>query len=327
MNALRRVGAEALVFTTALVPPNAFASAGPPADPLGFGISAVGYPSYFVFPTPTGRTVRGSLHVLGLSDRDRTVFLRVTGVTTAATGGLDYGAPGAAPTGSAHWVRLRHSRVRLPARGAVDVPFAASIPRGIRAGDHLAGLVAFAPPRRQGATHSRRFRLRFVSRLAIAVQIRVPGRLTRELQLRGAGIDVTPAGATLGLRLASTGNALIHRTTGALRVLQDGRELFRSPVRIDTFVPRTAITYRIAWPGRPVQGVYQVRGTLRPQGGAPVRIVQTVEFGKDRIEQFRRQTGRPAVATGGLPVLVCVMALLGAALAGLAGGRTRFRRG
>ena len=44
-------------------------------------------------------------------------------------------------------------------------------------------------------------------------------------------------------------------------------------------------------------------------------------------EGYARVTGRPAVATGGLPVLVCVIALLGAALAGLAGGRVRFRRG
>jgi hypothetical protein len=92
-------------------------------------------------------------------------------------------------------------------------------------------------------------------------------------------------------------------------------------------VPGTELTYPVAWQGRPVQGEYQIRGTLRPEGASPVEIDETVEFGQERINEFREETGRQAVETGGTSAAALgLTALLAAVLAGLAVAAVLMRR-
>jgi hypothetical protein len=111
-------------------------------------------------------------------------------------------------------------------------------------------------------------------------------------------------------------------------VLQDGRQLFRRRLQIDAFVPGTEIEYLVPWRGRPVQGDYEVRGTLLPEGGKPVKIDRKIEFGKDRIREYRKETGRQAVASTGVsPAFLAVSVLLAGALAVLGTAYVRLRRG
>ncbi|MFN2617661.1 MAG: hypothetical protein ABR581_11145 [Thermoleophilaceae bacterium] len=321
-----RLGATALACAAALLLAAVPASAGT-AHPLGFGIEAVGQPSYFVFQSKGGRAVRGFVRVRSTSDVPRTVHLRPADARTAATGGLEYGAEGAPVRQAGRWIRLERSRLRLPARGVVDIPFSVRVPRGSAVGDHLAGIVAYGRRPKPIRVGRSQFRLRFVSRLAIAVQVRVPGRLTRAVELRGAAIRVTPAGAALAVRLANTGNALIPELAGHVSVYQGGRRLFSRPLRVDALTPRTEIAYPLAWRGRPVQGDYSVRGSLRPQGGRRVALDDSFEFGKKRIKEYRHETGRPATASRGVsPAFMVLFLLCLIALAGLGAAHLRLRR-
>jgi hypothetical protein len=297
-----------------------FSLAGPaqaaPA-PLGFGIQAVGHRAYFDFDASPGKTVGGRLLLTNTTPGvAKTVYLRPADVATAATGGLDYGRQGRRPGGTGRWLRLSRTRVRLAAGGAVEIPFSARVPKGAGAGDHFAGILAFGGGAREARTGSSRFRLRLVSRMAIAVRFRVPGPRVARVELRSAELEVTPTGASLGLKLANSGNALVPKTVGRVTVLQDGKALFVREVRVDAFVPGTEITYPVPWAGKPVEGEYEVRGTLRPEGSAPVKVHDDLEFGGKRIREFREETGRPAseAKRPSSPVL----ALLAAALAAVA---------
>lgn len=295
-------------------------------DPLGFSIEAVDFPSFFRYDARPGQTVRGTVRVRSTTVGPRIAFLRAVDARTAATGGLEYGDQSRPPTGMGRWIRLAARTVRLPGGASQEVPFSVRVPPGTRAGDHVAGIVAFGREPRTPRGR-RRFRLRFVSRLAIAVQIQVPGpRRTRE-EVRDAEVLIQPSGASLGLKIVNTGNTLIRQTSGRITVSSRGRRLFTRRVRIDSFLPETEIVHPLPWRGTPVEGDYRITGVLRPRGGPPVRIDREASFGRERIREFREETGRPAVeAEGTSPWVLVALAAALLAVAGLAVAYLRLRR-
>ena len=296
-------------------------------DPLGFSIDAVGFPSFFIYDAKPGETVRGRVRVRNIAGESRVAYLRTVDAKTAATGGVEYGSQSRPPRGTGRWIRLGARTLNLPAGAAVEVPFTARVPRDARRGDQLAGIVAFGKPPPPSRARGGRFRLRFVSRLAIAVQFRLPGKREPRLELRDAGVQVLPAGASLALRLANTGNTLIPKTSGRVTVSTAGKTLFSRPVRLDSFVPKTELVYALPWLGRPVEGDYEVTGEIRPAGAKPIEVDTKVRFGKERIREFRKETGRPAVeAQGTSPLLIAFLGAIIVALTVLAAAYLRLRR-
>lgn len=107
------------------------------------------------------------------------------------------------------------------------------------------------------------------------------------------------------------------------------RRLFSRRIRVDSFVPGTEIVYPLPWYGKPVEGKYRVEGYLDAKGGRRIRIDGTVEFAKKRIQEFKRETGRPAVEKPGpSPAFIALLSVIGAAvlLIGIAFGRARSLR-
>jgi len=221
-------------------------AAGRSGSPLGYAVSAVGFKSYFNFMTRPGRTVRGTLSVVNLTPGARTILLAPVDVSTAAAGGLQYGND--APRGEGRWLKLVVRRVRLSGAGSASVPFTVRVPSGARSGEHFLGITAV--DRRvltQRAGRRGRIRLRLIPRLAMTVQLRLPGPLTRALALGSFNVSVAPSGASLGLQISNAGNALIGTTRGAATVSQGSTVLFRQPIELAAFVPQTTITYHVPW--------------------------------------------------------------------------------
>jgi hypothetical protein len=293
-----RGGAGLLGAAATLLVLSAPAAAAP--APLGFGLQALGHRSYFVFDARPGETAYGRLLLTNTTTQSRIVNLRPADALTAVTGGLDYGQPLPRPKRTGRWLRLAERRVLLPGSGAREIDFVVRVPRGARAGDHLAGIVAFGRKQQARRVRGSSFQLRLVPRMAMAVWIRVPGPRAARLDLRSSHVEVTPTGAFLGLRLRNAGNTLLRRTTGRV-------------------VPRTEITYPVPWKGRPVEGDYEVRGLLRPRGGRAIELDKEIEFGQERIKEFRRETGKPATESRGASPAVLgllVLAVLALALVG-----------
>jgi hypothetical protein len=311
----RRSGGAALaaLLAVALAAPGTAAAQ---RSEVGFSISAEGAPSFFRYHAPAGARIAGALVLRSESDEPERVVVRAVDVTTAATGGLDYAST--RPAGVGAWIRLESDRVMLAPGTTARVPFIARVPADARPGDHLAGIVAInrsdlRRARRRGGDDG--FSLRFLPRLAIATWFTVPGPREPALAVGNAGFDVTPSGSAVAVLVRNTGNVLVRRTTGRLRVLQGGRELSSQPVRLDAFVPDTEIRYRVGLRGTPARGEYRVVGTLRPAGAAPIRVDQLLEFGADAADELRAETGQEA--QGGTPpwmwALLGFVALLAAA--------------
>jgi hypothetical protein len=301
-------------------------AAAPQRSPLGYAISAVGFSSYFVFDTRPGGDVSGTLRVLNLDGRTKTIVLRAADVSTASAGGLQYGE--GAAHGEGAWLKLATDRVRLAGGAAASAPFTLHVPRTAAGGDHFLAIVAID---RAALTQRSRgrgaIRLRLVPRLAMTIEARVPGPRTSKLAVGHVGIAVAPSGASLALSLSNPGNALIPSTTGEVTVSQGDTPLFSADTPLASFVPKTAIDYHVGWEGVPVQGTYRVKGVLRPSGAPTIRFDRTVTFGSRAISRYRRQTGRRAIASSSLPtVLIVVLALVLALALAFAFAYARARR-
>jgi hypothetical protein len=286
------------------------AAAQPPQP--GFALSAVGFDSYFRYDVAPGSSQTGTVQVSNLSERPLTVLLRPADVTTAATGGLQYGT--SPPGGDAQWLSLDENRVPLAAGETQSVQFELRVPASASPGDHFAGIVALnahdaQTARRQPAR--RGLQLRFLPRLAIAVQTTVPDGDLWELRAGEAGLEVTPSATNATLQLRNTGNRLVHRTAGNLTLLQDSTPLNHHHVNLDSFVPNTQITLRVPFEGTPAHGTYRLRGTLHPTQGKPVHVDQQIDFDQPAADELKRETGQQAKSAG-IPTLLA--AIVGAAL-------------
>lgn len=249
-------------------------------------------------------------------------------VSTAAAGGLQYGLGRA--HGEGRWLALSSRRVTLSSGRTRLVPFTVRVPRSAKPGDHFLSITAVDSHARALRPGQGGIRLRLIPRLAMTVEVRVPGPRTRSLGVGPISIVVQPSGASLALRLQSPGNALISSTTGQVSVSHEGSLLFGQPIELAAFVPKTAISLHVPWEGQPVEGTYRVTGTLRPQGARAVSFDRTVSFGGDAIKQFRRLTGRPAQAGSSTPLVLIVLlavAFSAALIFGVAYWRVRRRVG
>ncbi len=272
----------------------------------------------------------GRVGVISRSGRPQAVALQGVDVGTAATGGLDYGDR--APRAAGRWVTLSRGSLDLAPGASVDVPFAVHVPAGARSGDHVAGVVAYDPgeiarEQRAARRQGRGLRLAFRSRLAIAVVVRVPGPRHPRLTFGGAGVNASPSGVRIELRLRNSGNTLIKPTKGDVAVSQDGQPLFTTPVDLDTFAPESQIRFPIPLPGTPTQGTYHLQGTLHPNGAPAVKIDTDVEFTSRQAQRFTRASGKKVKRTdgGGFSLLYIALgfAVLAAVGFGVAYARAR----
>ena len=296
------------------------------AEP-GFSVSAVGFSSYFRYGLRPGRRARGTIRLVSSSTRPVDVVLLAVDVRTAATGGLDYGA--SQSRGLDPELKLGRRSVTLSPGGGAEVPFTASVPRSATPGDRFAGIVALNRAQVRSARRKagkKVFSLRFLPRLAIAVQVTVPGPATHELKLGNVGMDVTPSSTDVTLLLRNTGNKLIRRTGGRLAISHNGRVLVRRRVDIDAFVPATTLLYRVPLRGSPAEGSYRVNGILRPERGAPVEVDEEVSFGDKAARELKRETGKEATKSGPSAFLIAGLIAAVIIVIVLAGALLRTRR-
>jgi hypothetical protein len=303
---------------TAAVAPRAVAAR--TGSPLGYALTAVGFRSYFVFDTRPHESVHGTLRIVSLTSGTKTILVRPVDVSTAAAGGLQNG--NGEPSGEGRWLTLAATRVRLSGAGSASVGFTVHVPAGARAGDHFMGITAvdrrvFSRP----ADGRGPIRLRLIPRLAMTIQVRLPGPRTIALAAGASKIVVAPSGASLALGITNPGNTLVPSSTGHITISQGATPLFTHSIELAAFAPNTAIRYESPWEGTPVQGTYRVTGEVRPAGAPTIVINRTVTFGRSAIRRYQAETVRQAKEGSGTPVgliIALAMALIAAAGFGVA---------
>ncbi|MDP1848517.1 MAG: hypothetical protein Q8K79_12060 [Solirubrobacteraceae bacterium] len=299
------------------------ASAAPaPVAPTAatFGLSVAGQSGALRLRSAPGRTVRGAVRVRNLSGRPVVLRLQPADIANATNGNADYVTTRRSAAG--RWVRLAATTVRLAPKASRKVPFSVRIPIGTRGASHYAGIVAFDAADVTAAARDRKrkgtsFTISRITRQALPITLRLPGPLMRKLTLRSVKIKVDPAGAGLVLGLRPGGTILTQSAPVRLRVSRGPRTILRHSSTLGQLFPGDDLAFRIPWTGRPTEGVYRVRGVIRPMGSAPVYINRSITFTPAKANELKREA--PPVAQvaptedAGLPMWVW-LALAGAAV-------------
>jgi hypothetical protein len=282
------------------------AGAAAPAAPKAatFALTAASQSGALRLRSAPGRRVHGAVIVRNVSRRRITVRLQRADIRNAANGNADYATTQLSAAG--RWVSLAATTVRLAPNGARRISFSVRIPARARAASHYAGIVAVDAADLAGAARARKstrkaFTISRISRQALPITIRLPGRLTRSLALRSLKIVAQPAGAGLLLGLRPGGSVLIESAPVKLRVSRGSRTLFEHTATLGQLFPGDTFEYRIPWRGRPTEGSYRVRGVIRPKGAAPLYIDSGVRFSAAKAGELARETppvGQPAEADG-----------------------------
>jgi hypothetical protein len=310
-------GVRALPAALALA---VFAAAPAPAaasssTAVGFALSPVGPTGSISLDGAPGHVVEGSVLVRNLSRHPITVILQRADIRNSSNGDADYVTAGL--TGTGRWLHLGARRVRLAPDASRQVAYRVSIPSAVAGGSHYAGIVAvnaadFSAPAAKGQSNRRSFTFYRISRQALPLTIHLPGRLWRSLSLRSVELIIAPIGPGLVLGLFPSGSELTEQAKVRLRVLRGGRMLFTSTSTLGQLFPGGGLNYRVPWPGRPTEGTYEVRGTIRPQGAAIIHVNQMIRFTGALVARQARELPPAAQPTAaGTPKWIWIV--LGAA--------------
>jgi hypothetical protein len=135
---------------------------------------------------------------------------------------------------SQHWLRVSPRRLRLAPRAGATVRVVASLPAHPRAGDHEALVLLTTRVPRQARVAVR-------MQLGVVVDVRVPGRIVRRLDVRRLQVRRRGAARLLELTVVNRGN--VSEPVGpsfGVSLFRDGRLLTRLRPEARELLPRTA---------------------------------------------------------------------------------------
>lgn len=221
---------------------------------------------YFVFSARPRQTITGRFRIANTGTKPGVAYLYPVDGTTGATSGAVYLSRDAARRDVGGWLRLPIRRITLEPRQTKIVRFTVRVPKRVRSGDHLGGIVAenaeISGAPASGGGSGLNIRIRRLS--IVAVQVNLPGPRLPKLEFDGVSVGAGAGYQILYLTLGNRGNVMVKsklsvRITGPARHLAYAREL-----ELDTFVPKTGIAFPFYLLRRPplAPGRYQLTGLL-----------------------------------------------------------------
>lgn len=254
--------------------------------------------SYFVFNTMPGAVLHPMVRVLNSGTAAGTARLYSVDSRTSDTTGATYGAMTDAKTGVGAWVAISRDTAELPLGPGEEraIPFTIIVPTDARGGQYLGGLVAenVAPVAAVAGSAN----ISIVTRAVLAVQINLPGDRIDTVVASG----VTPGGEngdqTLTFALRNDGNALI-KPQGNVTVTRHGtgQPVQTIPVKMDTFVPGTAIHYPAYIQGQALDaGDYDARLDLTYGTGGELHYTGQFSVTPQQLQQTFGGAGRAPLA-------------------------------
>jgi Bacterial protein of unknown function (DUF916)/Protein of unknown function C-terminal (DUF3324) len=212
--------------------------------------------SYFIFDSKPGIVEKSSVRVTNSGTARGSVGLYPVDATTGQTSGAVYLNQKDPRKDVGAWIALgMHQLVLNPGQSQV-VPFQITIPGSVRQGQHLGGIVAENLTQQSSSAtptsnkNASSIQITVKNLTIIAVQINLPG--TSIEQMTGTGVQ---AGGQNGyqqllLGLSNTGTIML-KPQGTLEVSDArGQIVKKVSLKLDTFLPQTAISYPIAITGQ-----------------------------------------------------------------------------
>ena len=311
----------------ALVPA---ASSATPADQPVFAVKPVTYDpkvpvtkSYFVLDARPGTVIHDRVEIVNKGDVAGRAFLYTVDATTGETTGAVYLSRRDPRRDVGSWLTLDADSVVLGPGERRDVSFTVRVPRALRPGDHLGGIVAenaaLTKPKGKGPLQ---IKIRHLT--IVAVQAQVPGPRIRRIDVAGVRAGGEHGYQFLYLSMRSRSTIMVKPRLTVSVADEQGRAVARRSLRLDTFLPQTQIDYPLLLPGRALSPGRYV-ATIDVSDGSGT---QTFPFSVSQDQTTKVYSGAPALkparagGSGGhhfpidyLPWIVAALATLGAAAA------------
>lgn len=218
--------------------------------------------SYFVFDSHPGMILYNRVRVTNSGTATGTAALYAVDATTGQTSGTVYLSHNDMRRDVGAWISLGVQSITLAPGQSSIVPFQVTIPRTVRPGQHVGGIVAESMIS-ESSSQSNSLQIHIQNLTILAVQIDLPGPQIEQLVATG----IQPGGANnyqmllLGLRNNGT---LMIKPYGSLQITDTQSFHHQTlPLKLDTFLPQTAIDYPVYLRQKALEvGRYRVTLTL-----------------------------------------------------------------
>jgi hypothetical protein len=268
---LRNMHRRPLVTAAALVGSALLTASAMAAPAPAVGLRAIGHwpHGYYIYQAKPGTTLHGVIAVVNTGRAGGEVRIYPADSTTGQTSGAVYLTSTMTPRQTGRWITIATTTTRLAPGAQKRLPFTVTVPTGASPGPHLAGIVA-EPVQEQLSERSKgkaSVQIKFRSLAIVAVEIDVPGPLHAQLTVGKIAPGGRQGTQQLLIHLANTGNVML-KPTGTLTVRDaTGHVVKRLTLRLDTFLPRTAIDYPVTVKGHGLPaGDYTTTITLAYHG-------------------------------------------------------------
>ncbi len=258
--------------------------------------------SYFVFDTRPGTILHNRVRVTNNGTMAGTVSLYPVDATTGQTSGAVYLSNNDARQDVGAWLTLGTQHLTLAPGQSQIVPFQAVIPKTVRSGQHVGGIVAEIPtlksPAKKGALQI------YVRNLTIvAVQVNLPGIPIEQLVATGIQPGDANNYQTLLLGLSNTGTMML-KAHGSLQVFDNQEHLLQSQqLNLDTFLPQTAINYPVYIKNQALGvGDYRATLTLTYGHGHILHNTTAFAFTQHQLSQVFKSSSTLQLPFGTLPL-------------------------
>lgn len=232
--------------------------------------------TFFRLHVERGTDRRQSVLIENLSKQNKHLLVSAVDGLTGTTSGSVYANRDVPRKAAGSWITIPVKSIDLPAGKSARVPFALSIPKTARTGDHLAG-IAIQDARR---THSgSQMAITQIIRVVVGVHIIVDGPRQEALSLGKVSMKALPGTKvpSVVIHVENTGTKLCKPL---LEVTLNGASNKQQLVsrQLDTVLPGTAIDYPMPWPTALNAGSYEV-GVQAKQCGDPQAVQESADLG------------------------------------------------
>ena len=256
--------------------------------------------SYFIFDGTPGIVVKSQVRVTNTGTAKGSVALYPVDATTGQTSGAVYLNQNDPRKDVGVWLTLGKSQLTLNAGQSQIVPFQMIIPGTVRPGQHLGGIVAENLVETNSSQKNSAIQIKVKTLTIIAVQVNLPGTLVEQLTATGIQAGGDNGYQQLLVTLRNTGDDMV-KPFGTLQIADtQGKVLKHFSLKLDTFVPQTAINYPVIVTGQGLAaGTYQA--TLDLTYGQNQTLHSTTRFTitqKQLTKVFGTNSGKTQLPAG-----------------------------
>ena len=254
--------------------------------------------SYFILDSKPDTTVQNGISITNTGATTGTVTLYAVDATTGQNSGLVYNTKDTPRHDVGSWLQLAQQQLTLTAGQSETIPFQISIPKGVRPGQHVGGIVAESIT--QVSTQQKNtLHINVQSLSIVAVQLNIAGPQVEQLAMNGIQAGGARGNQNLLLNLNNTGTTLL-KPYGTLQVLDaQGHIRQNLALKLDTFLPDTTINYPVYIQSHPLEaGTYTVELQLTYGKQHTLYTKQTFTVTQQQVTQVFKSQG-PLQLTGG----------------------------